>query len=297
MLLVVNALSGAPHLEKNHLTKTTINGIPRPRRGAHADGLPRLLRMSGPSSSDRETLGKRVHFRQTLAEIFGWLVGVGLLVEYWDEIVDCVIHRHLPSQPLFGGILVTAGVFLEVLFSRLALNSSDELQRRADSDVAQALDRAAQADLKRAELEASYRRRIVTRELNEEEQQAFILELKSFAGQKFALTTPTLGDPVAPAMDRNAEQWRFLALLEKLLVASGWVKDTSPLPTISDRHGVTVFAPMQAFSTMGLSLNFPSGAAASALAGQFHRLNISTQVAFANGTPTDRVIVAVGLLL
>jgi hypothetical protein len=127
------------------VSSQTKNAIPKAITGAHADGLPRLPRMSGPSKSDRETLGKRLKSRQFWAEIFGWLVGVGLLVEYWDEIIDCVIKRHWPSRPLAGGLLVTAGVLGEVLLSRLALIISDELQERADSDVSMANARAAEA--------------------------------------------------------------------------------------------------------------------------------------------------------
>jgi hypothetical protein len=101
--------------------------------------------MNGPNNNDRETLGKRAHLRQIWAEIFAWLVGVGLIIEFWDELLECIVQRHWPSQPLWGGLIVTGGVFLEVLLSRLALITSDELQKRADSDVAQANERAAQA--------------------------------------------------------------------------------------------------------------------------------------------------------
>jgi hypothetical protein len=143
--------SGNHRVDQSQDSRATINGIPSPIRGAKADGLPRLRRMSGPSNKERETLGKRVRSRQFFAEIFGWLVGVGLVVEYWGELVDCVVNEHLPSQPLLGGILVTTGVFLEVLFSRIALIVSDELQQRADSDVAQANERAANAERMAAE--------------------------------------------------------------------------------------------------------------------------------------------------
>jgi hypothetical protein len=134
--------------------------------------------MNGPNNNDRETLGKRAHLRQIWAEIFGWLVGVGLLIEYWDELLDCIIQRHWPSRPLWGGMLVTGGVFLEVLLSRLALNTSDQLQKRADSDVAQANERAAlaidraakaeqataEANLARAKLEQKFKPRKLSRE-------------------------------------------------------------------------------------------------------------------------------------
>lgn len=109
--------------------------------------------MSGPSNSDRNTLRDRLNSRQFWAEVFAWVVGIGLLVEYGQEIVDCFVNRHWPSIPLIGGILVTGGVFGEVFFSRLAGITTEELQERADSDVALANDRAAHAIERAAVLE------------------------------------------------------------------------------------------------------------------------------------------------
>jgi len=73
------------------------------------------------------------------------MVGIGLLIEYWREIIDCFVTGHLPSWPLIGGLMVTLGVFGEVWFSRLALKAAEEIQERADSDVATANERSAQA--------------------------------------------------------------------------------------------------------------------------------------------------------
>lgn len=125
--------------------------------------------MSGPISSDRKVLRGRLEHRQFWAEVFGWIVGVGLVVEYWKEITDCIITRHWPSTELIGGILVTAGVFGEVFFSRLAGITTDTLQELADSDVAQSNRRAAEAlesagKAERAAAEANGR----TAELNAE---------------------------------------------------------------------------------------------------------------------------------
>ena len=170
--------------------------------GANSDGLPRLPRMSGPSKSDRDTLGKRLKSRQLRAEILGWIVGLGLLVEYWDELVDCIVNWHWPSRPLAGGLLVTAGVFGEVLFSRLALITSDELQQRADSDVAlaneraaQALDRAsraeqatAEANLARIKLEA----RLADRHVNSKQISLIAWRLREFTGR--LITIQALND-------------------------------------------------------------------------------------------------------
>lgn len=132
--------------------------------------------MSGPNKSDRRVLGKRLKRWQFWSEIFGWAVGGGLIVEYWDEIIDCFVNWHWPSRSLVGGMLVTAGVFGEVLFSRLVLTTSDELQEHADSDVAQANERAAQAferaadaekvaaeaNLARVRIEEALQQRIIT---------------------------------------------------------------------------------------------------------------------------------------
>jgi hypothetical protein len=276
--------------------------------------------MSGPNNNDRETLGKRVHSRQTWAEIFGWLVGVGLLVEYWDEIVDCLVHWHWPSQPLFGGMLVTAGVFLEVLLSRLALNASDELQRRADSDVAQsneraaqALDRATKAEQATAEAreraakaeeriaelgiiaehEASARVRLqsqmirlnVTRWLSQDEQNEAIELLREYKGQRFTLRIAEENE--LETIRRNAERVFFAQQLEGIAVAAGWEKvNTVTLPTQEVHKGITIFSTGDA-----------AGKAAAALAGFLNRLQIHCGLAFVGERETlTSLVIGVGLL-
>jgi hypothetical protein len=101
--------------------------------------------ISGPHKSDRDNLGRRLKRRESWGERFGIAVGIGLVVEYWDDILDCFIHWHAPPMPLLGGLLVTIGVFGEVLFSRLVVLTSEKLQDLADSEVSQANKRAAEA--------------------------------------------------------------------------------------------------------------------------------------------------------
>ena len=101
--------------------------------------------MSGDSNNDRQVVERRLARRELIATVCGFVVGAGLLIEYGDELVDCFVNWHPPSRQLFGGLLVTVGVFGEVLFARLALTTSRTLQERADSDVAQANKRAAEA--------------------------------------------------------------------------------------------------------------------------------------------------------
>jgi hypothetical protein len=109
------------------------------------EALRRRPAVSGPSRSDRDTLGKRLKRRESWGEIFGITVGVGLIIEYWDDIHDCFVHWHAPPMPLIGGLLVTIGVLGEVFFSRLVVSTSEELQALADSDVSQANRKAAEA--------------------------------------------------------------------------------------------------------------------------------------------------------
>ena len=113
-------------------------------------------------SPERKVLVDRLGRREFWGELFGWMVGVGLVVEYWQEIVDCFTKRQLPPLPLVGGLVVTLGVLGEVWFSRLASKTAEEISERADSDVAQANKRAADA------LEAVSRADLNIAELNTE---------------------------------------------------------------------------------------------------------------------------------
>src|SRR5580704_409283 len=127
--------------------------------------------MSGDNSSDRPLLERREKRRELIATICGFIVVAGLIIEYGDEIIDCVVNKHRPSRQLFGGFLVTVGVLGEVLFARLALTISRTLQERADSDVAlanqrasDALKEAAEANLARAKIEQQMSARAISGE-------------------------------------------------------------------------------------------------------------------------------------
>jgi len=143
--------------------------------------------MSGPNSSDRETLRSRAVHQERWAFGFGLLVGFGLVIEYWQEIIACFTEGKWPSVPLVGGFLVTLGVFGEVWFGRLALKTADDISERADSDVAQANasakraeQAAAEANLKSIELEA----RLADRHLSEQQELSIGYELSAFTGRK-----------------------------------------------------------------------------------------------------------------
>ena len=196
--------------------------------------------MSGPSKSDREILDSRLKSRQLWGELFGWLVRGGLVVEYWEEIGDCFARWHWPSLSLVGGVLVTAGVFGEVFFSRLVLRTSDELQERADSDVAranaraaEAVERAAHADQAAAEANlerAKLEQRFAWRRILPEKKSEIGLSLSQFAGQKASIHFVT-----------EPEVESFTRQLAALLKSANWdVVFGTPASISGLRTGVTV---------------------------------------------------------
>lgn len=171
--------------------------------------------MSGPKIRDREQLGKLLKRHTFWAEVFGWAVGGALVIEYWDSIIDCVAYHRWPSLSLVGGILVVACVWAEVLFSRFVSTTSDDIQHLADSDVARALARAAEADLKRAELEE----RLSARHVSDKQAESLGERLAPLA-DKVAIRVLVIDDDEAirfarelkPAFDRSGvfiEERRF----------------------------------------------------------------------------------------
>ena len=228
--------------------------------------------MRGPSKNDRRALGQRLKRRQFWADSFAWLVGIGLLVEYWNEIVDCFVNRHPPSLPLIGGLLVTLGVLGEVLFGHLVLITSDKIQARADSDVAQAnkiaaesLERAgkaeqsaAEANLARVEMESRLVRLTINRHLTDEEIEALRERLKPFAGQPFVVTFAPTDDAA------TMEPLFFSSQLREVLERAGWVwaGDNIPLAErvgrgvlieCNDGHQRAAFALQKALSDVGIA--------------------------------------------
>jgi hypothetical protein len=193
--------------------------------------------MSRPHNIDRKTLGDRLGRREFWGEVFGWMVGGGLLIEYWREIRDCFVKGQLPSWPLIGGLLVTLGVFGEVWFSRLAQKTTEEIQERADSDVALANERAAEAlkaaaeanllaeqeRTERVRMQETLARRTVSRSLTERERNRIRARLQEFTGQPFIISA------LADHHDALSEQFMFIAELRKLLSDSGWIDKKDPM--------------------------------------------------------------------
>jgi hypothetical protein len=213
-------------------------------------------------NTDRKVLVDRLGRRQFWGELFGWMVGVGLVVEYWQEIVECFTKRQLPPLPLVGGLVVTLGVLGEVWFSRLASKTAEEISERADSDVAlakkgaaEAYERAlnaekeaAEANLARAKLEQRMRPRMI---LGPE-------------SDKFKeLLIPHAGKWVdIMVFDQHVQEatnlaWQFLSLFR----SAGWnvrmwepIGNTHPIPGASLLVPIGIDAPIE-FLKLAIALS------------------------------------------
>lgn len=168
--------------------------------------------ISGPNNSDRDTLGRRLKRRESWGERFGIAVGIGLIVEYWDDIIGCFVHWHAPPMPLLGGLLVTIGVLGEVLFSRLVVLTSEKLQDLADSEVSQAKKQAAEALERAAKAELDLARLRQPRMLHDKV--VLIAHIKPFSGTKYNFES----------VFQDSESVDLLIQIEGILSSSGWIR-------------------------------------------------------------------------
>jgi hypothetical protein len=163
------------------------------------------------------------------------LVVVGLLIEYWyplGEFLEAVLRKPFPWKKLFeltGGVLVTVGVAGELCFQFSA--SSKETSIRTDSHLIEgvlnsrasdaeeragkAVERAAKADLARAQLEASLR----WRRLSKKQGNTLCSAIPKYLARQVVVTSSS-GDP---------EAWRyaidFSKALQRCITSAGLPSD------------------------------------------------------------------------
>ncbi|MGH9593476.1 MAG: hypothetical protein ACRD5L_10325 [Bryobacteraceae bacterium] len=107
--------------------------------------------MESEATLKKDNIGFDLESLDVLLAGAGLIVVLGLLLEYGQEIKQDWITRTLPSPGLTGGLLVTIGVFLEVLFGILIARSSKRDKLRADSLIAATNERTAKAEQAAAE--------------------------------------------------------------------------------------------------------------------------------------------------
>ncbi|HEY6341081.1 MAG TPA: hypothetical protein VIY49_06280 [Bryobacteraceae bacterium] len=125
--------------------------------------------MNGPIKNEREELGNRLKWLERRLIVSGSVVVVGVFV----EISSKVLKRQIDNE-VIGGVLIMVGVAGEVAIALLTSLKTDRIREIADSEIAQANERAANAEneaaknrLKAAELESSIGRPRLTGKFRE----------------------------------------------------------------------------------------------------------------------------------
>ena len=246
--------------------------------------------MSGPIN--RENFGERAERNERLALGAGLIVVIGLLVESGPELAHSLINWVSPGRAVIGNLVVALGVAFEVLFSWRTLLAARRVELEANQRIAEALRAAAEANLARVRLESELRKRTVSRLLNKDEADSFVSSLKQFKGQHFAIYWSTAALKTSPS--RVAEQLALATQLRELLIETGWEEQLTQLPlNLETPDGVTLY-----FSSIvqeeSETLLLPTVAAA--VATEFMRLKISSQVTLHVGIPPQVLVVAIGIL-
>jgi len=213
----------------------------------------------------------------------GLLVVAGLVMESGPELRMAWIEWRLPKLSVTGGVIVTVGVFVEVVLGIFITQRAN----RAQSD---ANERIAQVNLERTKLDKEFRRRSVSRLLSDDERADFIKALSPHAGQTFSIQVEL--HSIEKPLERRGEQLAFADQISAMLISSGWIRDESPLPEhlTAVKEGLALFVELLADNSRECTQN-----SLSAIASQFMRIKIPAQVGYLMGTG-ERIIVAVGTL-
>src|SRR5262245_3438461 len=171
--------------------------------------------MNGPIRNESEKLGLRSDRLEFCLIIAGVMVVGGLVLEYWRDIATAFKTRPRPSAATIGGVLVTAGVFLEVVLGIFIAKTAKALERIANMGIAEANLRAAEANRKAEEeklARVKLEQQTAIRDLTEEETMALTKNLSTFSGQHAVVD-------VFPALFESAAITRQLI---GVLVNAGW---------------------------------------------------------------------------
>lgn len=192
--------------------------------------------MSGPSKKPKSA-GERAEFLETLAVIAAVAVVTGLLIESGPELGRAAVKGVLPSREVQGNVLVTLGVAAETFLGWRALKWARKSELEAEERIALAEKTAAEANLERARLEHTFRRRSVSRLLTDEERKFIVQELGRFRGQGFTLRLSN--SPLFSTDNTTGTDWEqqaFALQLLSTLEQSGWVHENianHPSPTVA----------------------------------------------------------------
>jgi hypothetical protein len=142
---------------------------------------------------NKEKLNQRIERLELALVVAGGIVVIGLIVEDGPELWYSLITRTLPSRVALGGLLVTIGVFAEVLVAFVIARVARQIDAFAEADTANALERAAQAEVRAAEANLIVEQERLAR-LEAEESQ---LELRGAMNRAFQRTGNRTLNPFA----------------------------------------------------------------------------------------------------
>lgn len=100
---------------------------------------------------NKEKLSQCIEWLELALVVAGGIVVIGLLVEDGPEIANSLLTLTRPPRAAVGDLIVTAGVFAEVLIAFVIARIARRIDAYAEADTAKALERAAQAELRAAE--------------------------------------------------------------------------------------------------------------------------------------------------
>ncbi len=100
---------------------------------------------------NKEKLSQYIEWLELALVVAGGIVVIGLIVEDGPELWRSLLTRTRPSRAAVGDLVVTVGVFSEVLIAFVIARVARRIDLYAEADTAKALERAAQAEVRAAE--------------------------------------------------------------------------------------------------------------------------------------------------
>lgn len=96
--------------------------------------------------TNKEKLSQYIEYLELALVIAGGIVVIGLIVEDGPELGHSLLTRTRPSRTALGDLLVTVGVFAEVLLAFVIARIARQFDAYAEADTARALERGAKAE-------------------------------------------------------------------------------------------------------------------------------------------------------
>jgi hypothetical protein len=133
---------------------------------------------------NKEKLSQYIEYLELALIVAGGIVVIGLIVEDGPELWHSLLTWTRPPRAALGDLLVTVGVFFEVLIAFVIARVARRIDAYAEADTAKALERAAQAELRAAEANRIAEQERLARFEAEESQ----LELRASMNRTFQRT-------------------------------------------------------------------------------------------------------------